>query len=85
MCAEAVWWRCHRRLVSDDFVARGWAVLHIMGPGKLQPHELNPDARMVDGHLVYPPHADQHELFGHRSHGSISAGEGAAACRRRRR
>jgi hypothetical protein len=40
---------------------------------------------MVDGHLVYPPHADQHELFGHRSHGSISVGEDAAICRRSRR
>jgi uncharacterized protein (DUF488 family) len=55
MCAEAVWWRCHRRLISDDFVARGWTVLHIMGPGKAQPHELNPDARMRGDTLVYPP------------------------------
>lgn len=55
MCAEAVWWRCHRRLVADDFTARGWQVLHIMAPGKTQAHELNADARMVDGVLRYPP------------------------------
>ena len=55
MCAEAVWWRCHRRLIADDFTARGWTVLHIMAPGKLQQHELNPDARLAGDTLVYPP------------------------------
>lgn len=54
MCAEAVWWRCHRRLIADDFVARGWMVLHLLGPGNVQPHRLNPDAVMVDGVLRYP-------------------------------
>lgn len=37
------------------FTARGWQVLHIMAPGKLQPHELNVDARMLDDVLSYPP------------------------------
>ena len=55
MCAEAVWWRCHRRLIADDFTARGWSVLHVMAPGKVQAHELNPDARMAGDTLVYPP------------------------------
>ncbi len=55
MCAEAVWWRCHRRLIADDFTARGWTVLHIMAPGKLQAHELHADARMDGDTLVYPP------------------------------
>lgn len=54
MCAEAVWWRCHRRLIADDFVARGWTVLDIMGPGKVEAHALNPDAVLVDGVLRYP-------------------------------
>lgn len=54
MCAEAVWWRCHRRLIADDFVARGWTVLHLLGPGKTESHVLNPDAVMVDGVLRYP-------------------------------
>ena len=55
MCSESVWWRCHRRLIADDFTARGWHVQHIMAPGKLQLHELNADARMQGDHLVYPP------------------------------
>ena len=54
MCAEALWWQCHRRLVADDFVARGWTVLHLMAPGKAAAHQLNPDAVMVDGVLRYP-------------------------------
>ena len=54
MCAEAVWWRCHRRLIADDFVARGWTVLHLLAPGKTEPHVLNPDAVMIDGVLRYP-------------------------------
>lgn len=54
MCAEAVWWRCHRRLVSDDFVLRGWTVLHLMAPGKVTPHEANPDAVMIDDVVRYP-------------------------------
>ena len=54
MCAEAVWWRCHRRLVADDFTARGWRVVHLMGPGQQQVHALNPDAVMIDDVLRYP-------------------------------
>jgi uncharacterized protein (DUF488 family) len=64
MCAEAVWWRCHRRLIADDFVARGWQVLHLMTLGRIEPHPLNPDARMVDGVLRYPAaEAGQATLF----------------------
>src|SRR3546814_1703160 len=64
MCAEAVWWRCHRRLIADDFIARGWQVCHLMAPGKSVVHELNADARMVDGVLRYPaPADDQQSLF----------------------
>lgn len=54
MCAEALWWRCHRRLIADDFVARGWQVMHLVAPGKQQSHPLNPAARMHDGVLRYP-------------------------------
>ena len=54
MCAEAVWWRCHRRLIADDFVARGWNVFDVLAPGKIEPHALNPDAVLVDGVLRYP-------------------------------
>ena len=64
MCAEALWWQCHRRLIADDFVARGWHVVHLMAPGKQQRHPLNPDARMQDGVLRYPARGDaQPALF----------------------
>lgn len=55
MCAEAPWWRCHRRLISDDFTARGWHVEHLMAPHRSQRHELNENAVLVDGVLHYPP------------------------------
>lgn len=54
MCAEAVPWRCHRNLVSDDLVRRGIEVLHILGPTSVQPHALNSMAVERGGHLVYP-------------------------------
>ncbi|HZF07883.1 MAG TPA: DUF488 domain-containing protein [Thermoanaerobaculia bacterium] len=55
LCAEAVPWRCHRRLIADALVARDVPVLHILGPGRLDPHALHPDARVLpDGNLVYP-------------------------------
>ena len=54
MCAEAVPWRCHRNLLSDDLVRRGIDVIHILGAGSTKPHELNPSARVADGHLIYP-------------------------------
>jgi uncharacterized protein (DUF488 family) len=64
MCAEALWWQCHRRLIADDFVARGWEVVHLMAPGKSQPHPLNPDARMRGDVLQYPAGGDaQSALF----------------------
>src|SRR5262245_442964 len=54
-CAEAGPWRCHRRLIADALVARGIEVLHILGPGRLEAHPLNPDARVLpDGRLIYP-------------------------------
>jgi uncharacterized protein (DUF488 family) len=55
MCAEAVWWRCHRRLISDLLVHRGHEVVHILGPGQFQQHVLHPDARPDGDLLVYPP------------------------------
>lgn len=66
MCAEAVPWRCHRRLISDAAVARGFEVRHILGPGRSETHELNPAARILDGdRLIYPDaDAEQMGLFG---------------------
>ncbi len=53
MCAEAVWWRCHRSMVSDDLKAKGWTVLHIMGIGKTEEHPYTSPARIVDGAVCY--------------------------------
>ncbi len=54
LCAEAVPWRCHRNLLSDALVARGWEVVHILAPGSATPHRLNPMAERTPGGLVYP-------------------------------
>lgn len=61
MCAEAVWWRCHRRLISDDFVARGWDVIHLMAPNRSEHHVLNVEGVMRGDVLQYP--APQTDLF----------------------
>jgi uncharacterized protein (DUF488 family) len=54
MCAEAVWWRCHRRLVADYLLAEGVPVGHIMGSGKIEPARLTPGAKaQPDGTIVY--------------------------------
>jgi uncharacterized protein (DUF488 family) len=47
LCAEAVPWRCHRRLIADAATAHGVEVLHILGRGRIQRHELDPKARVV--------------------------------------
>ena len=55
MCAEAVWWRCHRRIITDHLLAGGATVFHIMGPGKIERASMNPAAvQESDGTLVYP-------------------------------
>jgi uncharacterized protein (DUF488 family) len=55
MCAEAVWWRCHRRIVADYLLAAGYEVVHILGVGKMTPATLTPGASVSpDGGLVYP-------------------------------
>jgi len=53
MCAEAVWWRCHRSLISDYLKASGVEVTHIMAAGKSQPHPFTSAARIVNGELSY--------------------------------
>lgn len=57
MCAEALWWQCHRSLISDDFKARGWTVLHLQSGGGAKEHPYTGAARIVDGRLDYalPP------------------------------
>ncbi|MBO1075443.1 DUF488 domain-containing protein [Roseomonas marmotae] len=57
MCAEAVWWRCHRRIIADYLLAGGDEVFHILGAGKVERATLNTAAvRGPDGTLVYPGH-----------------------------
>jgi uncharacterized protein (DUF488 family) len=55
MCAEAQWTRCHRRLLSDALLVRGWDVLHLGSRGQLERHRLT-DFALADGErLTYPP------------------------------
>ena len=59
MCAEAVWWRCHRRIIADYLLAGGTRVEHIMGGDQAVPATLTPGARvMADGTLRYPAPED---------------------------
>jgi len=56
MCAEALWWRCHRRLIADRLTALGWSVCHIAADGGLTEHELPPFAVVqADKTVRYPP------------------------------
>jgi uncharacterized protein (DUF488 family) len=54
MCAEALWWRCHRRIVADHLLAKGFYVGHVMGPGKVVPAKFTPGIVLRDGTLTYP-------------------------------
>ncbi|MEO2062314.1 MAG: DUF488 domain-containing protein [Christiangramia sp.] len=53
MCSEALWWRCHRSMISDYFKVKAWKVMHIMGEGKWQEHPYTQPAKVVDGELTY--------------------------------
>lgn len=58
MCAETVWWRCHRRIISDYLVAAGESVFHILGPGHVVQAVITPGAKCgADGTLAYPAEA----------------------------
>lgn len=46
MCAETLWWRCHRRLIADALVVQGLEMIHLVGPSKSEPHKLHPALRM---------------------------------------
>ncbi|HWU72463.1 MAG TPA: DUF488 domain-containing protein [Sphingomonas sp.] len=54
MCAEAVWWRCHRRIIADYLLHEGRSVLHLMGKDRIDPARLTPAARSDHGVLAYP-------------------------------
>jgi uncharacterized protein (DUF488 family) len=63
MCAEAVPWRCHRQLIADALVVRGFEVLDILGPSNVRPHVLNPHAVVQShGKLVYPASRETQQL-----------------------
>ena len=53
MCSEAVWWRCHRSMISDYLKAADWTVLHIMAKAKIQEHPYTQPARIVNGCVLY--------------------------------
>lgn len=53
MCSEGLWWRCHRRLISDRLLLAGWQVMHILPDGKLSAHALPDFATVLDGRLLY--------------------------------
>jgi uncharacterized protein (DUF488 family) len=51
MCAETLWWRCHRRLIAELLTARGETVVHLLGPGRREPHRLYEESELRDGKL----------------------------------
>ena len=53
MCAERVYFRCHRLLISDWLVLHGHEVLHIDAEGPVKPHKVMEEARLIDGQLLY--------------------------------
>jgi uncharacterized protein (DUF488 family) len=53
MCAEALWWRCHRSLIADFLKSKGFAVIHILDSKKTEAHPYTAAARIVEGHLSY--------------------------------
>jgi uncharacterized protein (DUF488 family) len=55
MCAEAVPWRCHRSLIADALLVRGWQVLDLMSATKATPHKLTPFAKVEGTRIEYPP------------------------------
>jgi uncharacterized protein (DUF488 family) len=59
MCAEAVPWRCHRSLIADALIVRGWSVLDIMSVTKASAHKLTPFAVVVGTRIHYPAEAAQ--------------------------
>lgn len=59
MCAEAVWWRCHRRIIADYLLAEGTAVAHIMGHHKIDPAKPSLGVRLLPGGTLVYPAADE--------------------------
>lgn len=55
MCSEAVWWRCHRRIIADYLIAARCSVRHVLAANRIEPAKLTPGARVAaDGRITYP-------------------------------
>jgi uncharacterized protein (DUF488 family) len=54
MCAEGLWWRCHRRIITDYLLAAGESVFHIVSGDVPEPAKITPEAKAEGAHLVYP-------------------------------
>jgi len=63
MCAEALWWQCHRGLISDWLKAAGHEVIHVLAKNKTEPHPFTSAARIVDGKLSYSAATEPLSLF----------------------
>ena len=63
MCAEMLWWRCHRRIIADVLVSLGYEVRHIRDGGAAELHELAPPGRLVDGVLTYASSVVQLNIY----------------------
>ncbi len=63
MCAEALWWQCHRSMISDYLKAAGHKVIHILAKNKTEEHPFTSAARIVNGQLSYRPESEPQLLF----------------------
>ena len=65
MCAEALWWRCHRRLITDYLLARRWRIVHLLSPGHQEAASMTSGAVIeADGTIEYPATSTQPRLIG---------------------
>jgi uncharacterized protein (DUF488 family) len=62
MCAESLWWRCHRRMLADALLVAGCEVVHLMEGGRQESHRLSPSARVESGTIFYDVDVGQQEL-----------------------
>ena len=78
MCAETVWWRCHRRIITDYLLAAGESVFHILGPSHMEEAHMTATALQTDSYLVYPA-KQQRDIFEMSRRHPDSSGAGGTA------